>query len=126
MRTGRTNPRSRPVKTIGMGGAVEEPEHGARFHILFLIWRLHERPTYGYALLQEIREMAVGHKKTSTIYATLGKLEKAGLVKSRMEEKGARMRRLYQTTAKGWALFGRVRKSMIHGTLKEFMKALAG
>jgi len=101
-----------------------DPAHDSRFHILFLIWRLHERPTYGYALLKEIKQMAVGRKKTSTIYATLGKLEKSGLVKSHMEKGGARMRRQYQTTAKGWALFRQVRKKMIRGTLREFMKAM--
>ena len=103
-----------------------EPEHGARFHILFLIWRLHKSPTYGYALLKEIRQMAVGHKKTSAVYLALERLEREGLVKSRLESHGARVRKLYQTTAKGWALYERVRKKMIRGTLREFMQALAG
>ena len=104
----------------------ERPPHDARFHTLFLIWRLHKRPMYGYALLREIRQMAVGHKKTSTVYAALERLEQEGLVKSRLDSRGARIRRLYQTTIKGWALFGRVKKKMIHGTLREFMRALAG
>ncbi|VVB57290.1 Transcriptional regulator PadR-like family protein [uncultured archaeon] len=103
-----------------------QPALGARFHLLFLIWRLHQRPTYGYALMQEIRQMAVGHKKTSAVYLALERLEEAGLVKSRLDSSGGRMRRLYQTTPKGWALYERIRRRMIRGTLRDFMRALAG
>ena len=101
-------------------------EHPTPFVTLFLVWRLRHRPAYGYALLQEMRGMRVSGKKSSTIYATLGKLEKAGLVKSRLEKTGARVRRLYLTTEKGWAMFERIRRRHIHGLLRDFIRTLAG
>lgn len=111
-------------------GVRIEPASAKAYHTqfltLFLIWRLHKNEAYGYSLLQEMRGMPVSAKKPSTIYAILGKLEKAGLVRSRLEHRGARVRKIYQTTRKGWALFEGIRRKRIRGMLREFIRALAG
>ena len=102
------------------------PRHKMRAPImtLFFIWRLHGKPRHGYSLIADIREIAIAPCKPSTVYALLIKLEKAGLVRSHMDGHGAHVRKLYQTTQKGWELLQRIKGSKIRGLWREFIKEL--
>ena len=91
---------------------------------LFFIWRLHGKPSYGYSLLKDVREIAISPCKPSTVYALLAKLESSGLVKSHFDESGARVRKLYQTTPKGWELLQSVKKNKIRGLWRGFIRGL--
>ena len=91
---------------------------------LFLIWRLHGTPRHGYSLMKDMEDIAIAPCQPSTIYALLAKLERAGLVKSRLDGKGQHMRRLYQTTGKGWKLLQEVKKRKIRGLWRGFMEHL--
>jgi DNA-binding PadR family transcriptional regulator len=66
----------------------------------------------------------MGYKKASTVYLILNKLEKCGLVKSKIEMKNSRSRRVYYTTKKGWSVFEKIKMRVIDGELKEFINAL--
>ncbi len=96
----------------------------ARFLSLFLIWRLKEKARHGYSLLHEVREMELSPSKPSTLYALLVKLEKAGLVRSTYDRSASHVRRMYQTTAKGWALFEKIREKRMKGVFLRFVKAM--
>ncbi|VVC01186.1 Transcriptional regulator PadR-like family protein [uncultured archaeon] len=91
---------------------------------LFFLWRLRDRPTHGYSLMQDMRDIGIAQCKLSTVYSLLAKLEKSGLVKSRLDGKGRHMRRLYQTTAKGWKLLQEVKKKKVRGLWREFIRHL--
>ena len=91
---------------------------------LFFIWRLHGKPRHGYSLIKDLREIAIPPCKPSTTYLLLSKLEIAGLVKSHFDERGARVRKLYQTTAKGWELFQTIKRTKMKGLWKEFIQGL--
>ncbi len=95
-----------------------------RFLTFFLIWRLKEKPMYGYSLVKELREMALSPSKISSVYAILSRLEKDGVIKGRREMSGARMRKVYQTTEKGWKIFMEIKKRRVKGLLLEFVKSL--
>ncbi|MDE1798087.1 MAG: PadR family transcriptional regulator, partial [Candidatus Micrarchaeota archaeon] len=81
-------------------------------------------PRYAYSLISEITGMAMSPCRTSTLYAMLERLEKAGYVKSHEETAGKRTRRIYRTTPAGWKLFLDIKKTRFKGLLQEFMKAL--
>jgi DNA-binding PadR family transcriptional regulator len=99
-------------------------EHGMKFLALFLIWRLLKSPLHGYYITQELKDMGVIPVKPSTIYLVLSKLEKGGLVKGSPGEAGKRMRKEYRVTAKGRAVFERIKKERVRGLLREFLKSL--
>ncbi|MFA6489544.1 MAG: PadR family transcriptional regulator [Candidatus Micrarchaeia archaeon] len=88
---------------------------------LFFIWRLHSEPRHGYSLIKDLREIATTPAKPSTIYALLAKLEETGMIKSRLDNKGAHVRKLYQTTAQGWSLLQEVKKRKMRGLWREFI-----
>jgi len=98
--------------------------HRAPIITLFLVWRLHEKPRHAYLLVKDMSELAIKPVKPSTVYALLGKMERAGLVKSHVERQGARVRRLYSTSAKGWKLLQWIKKNKIKGLWREFMAEL--
>lgn len=98
----------------------------AGFIGMFLIWRLHQKPQYGYSLMEEVQGLATRRPPTSTLYAILNKLERAGYVKSKTEKSGRRIRRRYATTPKGWALFRKIQKEKIKGLVREFLETLVG
>jgi DNA-binding PadR family transcriptional regulator len=91
---------------------------------LFFIWRLHGSQRHPYSLLQDIYEVGFLKCKPSTVYALLSKMEKAGLVKSHVDAKGAHARRLYRTTAKGWALLHRAKAGHMKGVWRQFVQFL--
>ena len=72
-----------------------------------------------------MREIELSPSKPSTLYALLAKLEKAGLVRSAYDKSGPHMRRMYQTTARGWALFIEIKKRRMRGMFREFVREMA-
>jgi len=88
---------------------------------LFFIWRLRGEPRHAYFLLDDIRTVGFLSCKPSTVYALLASMEKAGLVKSHLDSKGARPRSLDQTTDKGWQTLQSVKASRIKGLWREFV-----
>ena len=88
---------------------------------LFFIWRLMGEPRHAYSLIKDIRDVGFLKCKPSTVYALLSKMEDAGLVKSHVVTKGSRMRRLYQSTAKGATLLASTKASRIKGVWREFV-----
>ncbi|VVB66617.1 Transcriptional regulator PadR-like family protein [Candidatus Gugararchaeum adminiculabundum] len=105
-------------------GKIRQHPHGPKFLGLFLIWRLKQKPMYGYSLIDEIQDSAMVPVKASTLYMILGKLEEKGLVRVRVEQAEKRMRKIYSTTPKGDAVFKKVKKTKIKGLFREFLKAL--
>ena len=91
---------------------------------LFCIWRLHSEPKHGYSLIKDLREISITPCKPSTIYALLAKLEKAGAIKSHIDDRGAHVRKLYQTTPMGWSLLQDIKKSKMKGIWREFISEL--
>ncbi|MCX6772443.1 MAG: PadR family transcriptional regulator [Candidatus Micrarchaeota archaeon] len=98
--------------------------HRAPIMTLFFLWRLHGQERHGYSLMQDMKEIAISACKPSTVYALLAKLEKAGLVKSRIDGKGAHVRRLYKTTQKGWELMQEMKRRKVKGLWREFIGSL--
>ena len=91
---------------------------------LFFIWRLIGAPRHAYSLIKDIRDVGFLKCKPSTVYALLSKMEEAGLVRSHVVTKGSRVRRQYQTTAKGAALLASTKASRIKGVWREFVTYL--
>ena len=91
---------------------------------LFFIWRLRGAPRHAYSLIKDMRDVGFLQCKPSTVYALLSKMEGKGLVKSHVETKGSRVRRLYQTTQKGGALLTSIKSSRIKGVWREFVEFL--
>ena len=78
------------------------PERG---WIQFLILRLlYEKPSYGYQLIETLKEKSSGlHKvETGSIYTVLRRMERNGLLESEWEEAKTRPdRRIYKVTKSG-------------------------
>jgi len=91
---------------------------------LFFVWRLHGEPHHAYSLIKDIREVGIASLRPSTVYALLASMEKKGLVKSHMDTKGKRARRLYQTTPKGMAFIRKVKATRMKGAWREFVRFL--
>ena len=91
---------------------------------LFFLWRLHEKPRHAYSLMEDIRSVGFLQCKPSTIYAVLDNMEKSGLVKSHIDTKSMHVRRMYQTTPKGWKLLDKVKARHIRGLWREFVTFL--
>jgi len=95
---------------------------------LYFIWRLHQSPAHGYALIEEIAGNPIMPSiKPSTIYGLLSNLEEAGYISCSARLEGKRVRKVYHTTPKGMALFQRVRKRFSKANrFRRFAKALLG
>jgi DNA-binding PadR family transcriptional regulator len=98
--------------------------HRAPIMSLFFLWRLHSGEHHGYSIMQDMKEIAISQCKPSTVYSLLAKLEKEGLIKSRVDSTGPHSRRLYSTTAKGWNLVQDIKKHKIKGLWREFIGSL--
>lgn len=75
-----------------------------RGHVdLLLMEMLDERPDYGYALIDRLRKRSGGAFDLAggSVYPTLYRMEKNGVVSSDWREKDGRRRRVYALTAKG-------------------------
>ncbi len=81
--------------------------------VLLAIWRL-EGDAYGLAILEEIRKATGKVWLTGSIYASLGRLLKHGLVESLegdpVPERGGRRKIYYQVTPEGRQALKEVRK----------------
>ncbi len=85
-------------------------------HIIVLALLRLENQAYGVTVRQEIefrteREVSIG-----AVYATLGRLERKGYVKSRRgdptPERGGRSKRFFRVTAKGVAAVNRTQRAL--------------
>lgn len=110
-----------PLLAHGMHGPNDK---SSPILTLFFIWRLHKKPSHGYSLIKDIEQMGATQCKPSTVYVLLAKLEKAGMVKSHYGRGAAHMRKLYQTTEKGWKLLQNVKKTKMMGLWREFIEHL--
>jgi DNA-binding PadR family transcriptional regulator len=97
---------------------------GDKFLALFLIWRLKKGQMHGYSITKEMEDMGLSPHRQSTIYSILSKLEKLGLIRSRTKQAENRMRKVYMATAKGIKLFEHVKRKIMRGMLREFIKDL--
>lgn len=106
------------------GKLLRLQKHKAPVLTMFFLWRLHSKPSHGYSLIEDMRHIGIVQCKPSTIYALLSKLEKDGLVKGRFDQTGEHLRKLYQTTPKGWSLLQEAKKRKIKGLWREFVSFL--
>ncbi len=81
--------------------------------ILLIIWRL-ENDAYGIAILDEVRKATGKAWLTGSIYASLGRLLKHGLVESiegdPLPERGGRRKIYYRVTPDGLRALKEIRK----------------
>jgi len=70
---------------------------------LLLLSVLEEEPVHGYGLVESLRERSDGafDLAEGTVYPSLYRLERRGLVTSRWEAVGGRRRRVYRLTSAG-------------------------
>ncbi len=99
-------------------------KHKAPVLTMFFLWRLHSKPSHGYSLIEDVKNIGIVRCKPSTIYALLSSLEKDGLVKGRFDQTGEHLRKLFQTTPNGWNLLKETKKSKIRGLWREFVAFL--
>ena len=84
-----------------------------------------ERPSHGYAIIEELRRRSSGafDLAEGTVYPALHRLEAGGLVSSRWSDEGGRRRRVYDIRGKGrealqasreeWRVFARAVRSVM-------------
>jgi PadR family transcriptional regulator PadR len=72
---------------------------------LLLLAALAPEPAHGYAVIERLRERSGGafDFAEGTIYPALHRLERAGLLRSGWDDRGARRRRVYELTRRGKA-----------------------
>ena len=70
---------------------------------LLLLSVLEDEPAHGYRLVERLRERSAGAFELAegTVYPSLYRLERRGLVTSRWEAVGGRRRRVYRLTSPG-------------------------
>lgn len=70
---------------------------------LLLLSVLEDAPAHGYGLVEAVRERSDGAFELAegTVYPSLYRLERRGLVASRWEAVGGRRRRVYRLTSSG-------------------------
>ncbi|ABM81295.1 PadR family transcriptional regulator [Hyperthermus butylicus] len=76
-------------------------EIGTRYLVLML---LAEGPKTGYELIKQLRSLFArygGRASPGTVYPVLRRLEEEGLIRSRLEPYGARVRKVYELTGEG-------------------------
>lgn len=106
------------------GKLIRLQKHKAPVLTMFFLWRLHSKPSHGYSLIEDMKNIGIVRCKPSTIYALLSSLEKDGLVKGRFDRAGEHMRKLYLTTPLGWKLLQETKKRKIRGLWREFVAFL--
>src|ERR1700692_3456770 len=84
-------------------------------HIIVLALLRLEDQAYGVPVRQEIEFRKKGEVSIGAVYATLGRLETKGYVKSRRgdptPERGGRSKRFFRVTAKGVAAVNRTQRA---------------
>lgn len=69
---------------------------------LLLLERIARGETYGYELVLELQDRGLAHAAESTVYPTLARLEKDGLLAARLEASGrGAARKYYRLTEAG-------------------------
>lgn len=58
-------------------------------------------PMWGYKIIKHVEEQHQIRLRHGALYPLLNKLEKSGLLRSRKETKGGRIRKIYEITSKG-------------------------
>ena len=91
---------------------------------LFFIWRLQQKPSHGYSMIEDLQGMGMLQCKPSTIYALLSELEKDGLVRGHYGKSGERMRKEYEATPKGRRLLKEFKVKKIRGLWRGFVEYL--
>ncbi|HLT21516.1 MAG TPA: helix-turn-helix transcriptional regulator [Thermomicrobiales bacterium] len=91
---------------------------------------LAEADSYGYAILQRVREMSGGQMEWTDgmLYPVLHRLERLGLIQSRWEvAESGRRRKYYRLTPEGRARLAEERRQWqaVDATLRGLWKALA-
>jgi PadR family transcriptional regulator, regulatory protein PadR len=78
---------------------------------LLVLAVLHRTPAHGYAVIQELRRRSEGtfDLPEGSVYPTLHRLEREGLLASRWSSEARRRRRVYRLTRKGKAALERER-----------------
>ncbi|MGI8479901.1 MAG: PadR family transcriptional regulator [Gaiellaceae bacterium] len=92
---------------------------------LLLLSALEDEPAHGYELVQTLRERSEGafDLAEGTVYPSLYRLERRGLIASRWETVAGRRRRVYRLTKSGrrgleegrseWSLFVRAVEAVV-------------
>ena len=91
---------------------------------------LAEEPSYGYAILQRVRELSGGRMEWTDgmLYPVLHRLERLGLIKARWEvSESGRRRKYYRITPRGRAqlLAERNQWQAVDATLRGIWQAIA-
>ncbi len=91
---------------------------------------LAEQDSYGYAILQRVRELSGGHMEWTDgmLYPVLHRLERLGYVKARWEvAESGRRRKYYGITSEGRAQLAEERRQWqtVDATLRGIWRALA-
>lgn len=79
-----------------------------------ILWLLNKRSTYGYEMMKQLNQIKKTKITAGTLYPTLGKLEKLGLIKSVENERT----KVYTITAKG--------RAVMKNSCKEFCSTFEG
>ena len=92
---------------------------------MLLLSIIAERPSHGYAIIEQLRERSRGafDLPEGTVYPALHRLEAAGFVASRWSDVGGRRRRVYEIRRRGrtaltsateeWGAFARAVRAVI-------------
>jgi PadR family transcriptional regulator, regulatory protein PadR len=106
-----------------------KPHHMARFLEVCLLLLLYDEIGYGYGLIEQLVSFGFSEAdlNVSTLYRTLRKMEKEGLVTSQWEAGGqGPKRRVYEITTDGkseldqWIRILKVRNSRIELLIKKY------
>jgi len=111
-----------------------EARRGYRFLEPYLLLKLKEKPSYGYELMEGLRERIFhGEPDPGAVYRTLRFLEEEGFVVSRWEtESSGPARRYYELTREGeelldsWAKVIEERFKSLEDFLKEYRESKKG
>jgi PadR family transcriptional regulator, regulatory protein PadR len=82
---------------------------------LLVLAVLHRTPAHGYRVIEELRRRSAGtfDLPEGSVYPTLHRLEREGLLASRWSTETRRRRRVYRLTRKGRAALERERKEWL-------------
>jgi PadR family transcriptional regulator, regulatory protein PadR len=80
---------------------------------VLLLGILSERAAHGYQVIQKLRESSDGvfDLPEGTVYPSLHRLEKAGVLRSRWDTVAGRRRRIYEITPSGTTVLEKGRKA---------------
>jgi DNA-binding PadR family transcriptional regulator len=71
---------------------------------LMILRMVQIEPMWGYKIIKYVEEQHQIRLRHGALYPLLNKLEKSGLLRSKKETKGGRIRKIYEITSKGFQL----------------------